>query len=421
MQLFSRQITSFLLCAALTACNNTSPAESDQIDTTMENSSPSEMPVSEVPASEKPVRTQQFAEGRDYFLFDRVKIMDNQAFSQPAEAYSILLPRDWQSEGGVIWTAPGQTCAGTTISFSAQSRNGEFSFRILPIYTWSYSSNPQLNQMQQTSQFCGKGEPIDARQYIEQVWLPELGNATLVDAKPNPDVVRAISEMDDKTRAEMMRYGASQVNYRHTALTARIKLANGKAAIITCGVSNAEVYIPNVYNGSMAVNYTSSASRMIFTYPEEKTEEAEQMASMIVGGIRTNPDWKDATNTFWKNIREQKQVEHLGKIRLMDERTRQIGEQAIAAGNRRLADMDNQMRSWEARQSSQDRMQTNFIKTIREVEHYRDENGTVELSSGYNHAWSRSDGSSFLLSNSPNFDPSSVFQDQRWKEMRKIE
>jgi hypothetical protein len=411
-----RFIPVFVLMANICACNNNINPETDQLETSMENSNSAESP-----GSGNRQQSPQFAEGKDYFLFNRVKIMDLQAFSEPAEAYSILLPKDWQSEGGVIWTAPGQTCAGTNMNFSAKSRNGEFNFQILPNIIWSYSTDPQVNQLQQSSQYCGKGQPIDARQYIDQVWLPELGNATLIEAKNNPDVVKAHSETDDKARAELMRYGAAQVNYRHTALTAKANIGNGKAVILICGVTNAEVYIPNVYNGTMGISYTSSASRMLFTYPENKSEEAEQIASMIIGSIRTNPDWKDATNNYWRAVREQKQIEHLGKIRLMDERTRQIGEQTIAAGNRRLADMDNQLRSWEAKQSSQDRMHTSFIKTIREVEHYRDENGTVELSSGYNHAWSRGDGSSFLLSNSPNFDPSSVLQDQRWKEMRKIE
>lgn len=82
--------------------------------------------------------------------------------------------------------------------------------------------------------------------------------------------------------------------------------------------------------------------------------------------------------------------------------------------------MDMQQKTWEQGQQSQDRMHTGFIKTIREVETYQDATGTIELSSGFDHAWSRSDGSSFILSNNPNFDPSSVFQDQRWKEMKVV-
>ena len=105
----------------------------------------------------------------------------------------------------------------------------------------------------------------------------------------------------------------------------------------------------------------------------------------------------------------------------MDALTKQIGENAIRRGQENLDRMDASMRNWEAKQQSQDRSHSNFIKAIREVEHYRDESGKVELASGYSQAWSRSDGSSFILSNNPNFDPSSVLQDNRWQEMKKIE
>ena len=43
-------------------------------------------------------------------------------------------------------------------------------------------------------------------------------------------------------------------------------------------------------------------------------------------------------------------------------------------------------------------------------------NGHVEMASGYDHAWSRGDGT-YVLTNSPNFDPGAVFQDQNWQPM----
>jgi hypothetical protein len=96
------------------------------------------------------------------------------------------------------------------------------------------------------------------------------------------------------------------------------------------------------------------------------------------------------------------------------------GAANTARHNDRMNAMDNNMRSWEQQQASQDRQHTKYVQTIREVETYRDANGTVELSSGYNQAWSRGDGS-YILSNSPNFDPSSVFQDQNWTEMKQVD
>ena len=105
----------------------------------------------------------------------------------------------------------------------------------------------------------------------------------------------------------------------------------------------------------------------------------------------------------------------------MDEQTRRMGEQAVRNGQQRLNSMDAPgSRTWEQTQNSQDRMHTDFIKTIREVENFRDETGKYEMTAGYEHAWSRGDGTSFILSNNPNFNAASVFQDQNWKPMQKV-
>lgn len=367
---------------------------------------------------------QQFVAGKDYVEFSRVKIMDQQGFSQPAEAYSIMLPKGWSSQGGVFWTPAGSACAGTNMSFIAQSPDSRMSFYILPTLIWAWSGNPQMNQINQqynSSAYCGVGEPMDAIQYLKTVWARELGNPSVTDIRQNQETVQAMSQNDMKGRTEMMRYGASQVNFRHTAITARLKWNNDSAGIVLCGVTNIETYVPNTYTGGYDINYTSSSLRIFFKFPESEAANAEKMMTVMVSAWHTNPDWKKATDEYWKTARENKHVQHLGTIQLIDERTRQIGKTAIESGNRRLAEMDNQLRSWETQQSSQDRMHTSFIKTIREVENYRDESGKYELSSGFDHAWSRGDGVNFVMTNNPNLNPSSVFQDQRWKEMKKVD
>src|SRR6218665_291617 len=366
----------------------------------------------------------QFVAGKDYVEFTRVKIMDQQGFSQPAEAYSIMLPKGWTFQGGVFWTAPGNACAGTNMQFVAQSPDRRFSLEILPTLIWSWSSNQQSNQMNSqfnTSKYCAVGEPIDATQFLKKVWGPQLGNPSISDVKENHDAVQSMSHDDARGRTELMRYGAAQVNFKHTGITARLNWSNDTAGVVVCGVTNVETYVPNNYTGTYDVNYTSYSVRVLFRFPGSEAAVAERMMAVMVSALRTNPDWKKTTDDYWKGIREQKHVAHIGTIRLMDERTRQIGNTAIANGNRRLAEMDNQMRSWEAQQSSQDRIHSNFIKTIREVENYRDESGKYELSSGFDHAWSSGDGVNFIMTNNPNIDPSSVFQDQRWKEMKKVD
>lgn len=376
--------------------------------------------------AQKGVAPSKFQEGRDYLRFERIRQHDNTGFDQPAEAFSILLPAGWQHEGEIIWRQPGAGCDGTNQRFRASSADGKYSFEMLPAVLWSWSEDPQMQQINQSHGpvgFCSYGQPMNAEQYLRSAFAPgELGEPDIISVKPNPDVVQSMREGNEKARQELMRYGAADVQFNPSAINANVRWRDGREGIVLCGVSIIQTVIPNQYNGTYTRQYTTQAfQRVVFKYPAGETEQATKMLSVIMSSFRTNPSWKDAVNNFWKNVREQKQIVHIGKIRLMDEQTRAMGEAAVRAGEARLKNMDMEMRSWEQKQRAEDRMHTNFIKTIREVEHYRDETGKIELTSGYNHAWSRSDGSSFLMTNDPNLDPGSIFLDQRWKEMQKVD
>lgn len=368
-----------------------------------------------------------FREGVDYQLFERARILDRKGFAEPAEAYSLLLPKGWKQEGEIIWNGPGSGCDGTNQWIKASSPDGKYSIEFLPMLLWGWSSNAELRQMQQQtavpSRYCSYAEPLTAEQYLRGDFLQnDLRGASIMAVSSNDGVITEMSQSNDKARRELMSYGASDVQFRATAIRASVSFPDGSEGIVLCGMNNVETTIPNMYTGSYDQSYTSQAQqRIVFRFPKGQQEQADKMLSVILSGFRTNPSWRDAVNGFWKDVREKKQVAHIGRIRMMDAQTRAIGDAAIRQGNERLAQMDVQMRNWEERQQSQDRIHTEFIKTIRGVENYQDASGKVELSGGYNHAWSRGDGGSFILTNNSTFDPSSVFQDQEWKEMKKVD
>lgn len=365
----------------------------------------------------------KFTEGKDYTLFERVRLLDKVGFSQPTEAFSLLIPKGWKTEGGIIWNQPGTTCAGTNRGFKAVSPDGKSSFEMLPFYVWSYDPlSTQINQ-NSGSPYCGYGQPMDAANYFKQVFSKnELGNPQIIEIKANETGFQAMEASNNNARQELMSYGASQVMFYPSAITAKVKWADGSEGIVICGVNITEGTVPNPYNGTSSKIYTSTASeRIVFKYSASESSNIPGMLSVIMSSVRTNPSWKNTVDNFWKNIRQQKHVAHIGTIQMIDAQTAQMGRDAIKKGQQNLNNMDNNMRSWEASQQSQDRIHTNFVKAIRGVENYQDETGKVELSSGYDHAWSRSDGSSFIMSDNPNFDPSSVLQDQRWKEMKRVE
>ena len=366
-----------------------------------------------------------YKEGQDYLEFKRARILDKVGFTKPIEAYSVLIPNKWSFESDIMWNAPGTICAGNNISVKTTSPDGKYSFELLPNYMWAYITDPQLaqfSQQQQYPKYCFYGEPMNATNFIKNKIIPnELSNAKLLDIKDNPKGQQLLHASAEKNRQRMMQYGGQSNNYT-TCATATVQLSASQEALVLCGVIINENVVANNYNGTYTTNYVTTATqRMIFKYPKGEKEKATNMLGVIMASFRTNTDWQNIVNNFWNNVSQQSYQAHLGKLKMMDAQTQQMGREAIKKGQQNLDNMDANMRSWEAKQASQDRMHTNFIKTIREVENYSDATGKVELSSGYNHAWSRGDGSSFIMTDNPNFDPSSVFQDQQWKEMKQVD
>ena len=370
--------------------------------------------------------SQNFIEGKDYAVFDRVRIMDNLGFTQPVEAYSLLLPKGWKQQGEIMWTMPGQTCAGNNVWLKASSPDNKYSLDFLPNLILSWTTNQQLLQWnmsnQGNSQYCIFNQPIGAEQYLRSGFVQELGNPQIVKVESNSAVVTELQKLFEKGKAELMQYGAADVQGHASAVNAEVKWSDGTEGFVILGVMVYESTIANTYNGTYDKSYTTAITKKtVFKYPAAEKEKAKSLFAVILASMRSNTAYNDAINNFWRQVRQDKNRTHWEKIRLMDEQTRQIGEQAIAKGNQRLKDMDTEMRTWEAKQSSQDKMHTDFIKTIREVENFRDETGKYEMVSGYNHAWSRGDGTSFVLSDNPNFDPAFVFKDQQWKQMKKVD
>lgn len=361
-----------------------------------------------------------FVEGKDYQLFDRVRIMDKIGFTEPAEAYSMLLPKGWSSNGDIMWNQPGSTCAGTYRKLKASSPDGKYSFEMLPDVLFSWNTDPNMRQYQQEGNGCKTGEPMNAEAYLRNTLAPELG-AEVMSVEENAAVVDHMRQGNEKAMSELQQYGAGQLAFDQTAVNGKLKWNDGTEGMVTLGVTTISNNVPNAYTGGSTQIYTTQVmQRTVFKYPATESEQAKKTYGLIMASIRTNPSWTDAVNNFWRQARQQSHTVHLGKIKMMDERTRQIGEQAIRSGQQRLNQMDNQMRTWEQSQASNDRMHTEFIKTIRGVENFQDETGKYEMTAGYNHVWSRGDGNSFILSDNPNFNAASLMQDQSWKQMKKV-
>jgi len=378
----------------------------------------------------------KFTEGKDYVVLERVRFMDNTGFQRPAEAFSVLLPKGWSHEGGIHWKGLNECRAEMVTSrWKAASADGAIRYQVLPNHSWASASDPmmlQMMQMQASQGGCEVGTPMDATAYLKQVMVArDLDGATVTEVKENVEVARELERKAMQNKAAFEQWGG-QAQLSTGAVVARLKWADGTEGIAFCSIVNVVMATMDMYTGAMQQNSNSTAAdRSVMRFPASRRDEAERVLASIQGSYTTNPQWADAVNGYLLQVRNMQDQQHhqrmaaLEEAKAADRRGHQQRMNDIAASgaantarhNERMGAMDQQMRTWEQEQSSQDRQHTQFIKTIREVETWNDgNNGRVEMASGYDHAWSRGDGT-YVLTNSPNFDPGAVFQDQNWQPM----
>ncbi len=380
----------------------------------------------------------RWKEGTDYTVLERLRVRDEQGYVQPMEAFSVLVPKGWKTEGAVVWKDLN-SCAGEMLAvrMTTASPDGAIRYTSLPLHTWGSASDPMMLQsMQMQMQYggCEVGQPMEAADYLRKVLIPrEIEGASVVDIKVNSDVVRELESRNAKYKAAVQQYGGSAEIYP-SAIIATLKWPNGEEGIALCTVVNMITTTQDPYTGSFQQLSTSvSSERSWVRFPAERRAEAEQLLVTLRSSFRTNPEWQRNVDDLFARIRDQRDRNHAQVMAELEQQKRMNaaahqhrmaniqaqGAANTAAHEQRMSNMDRNMRSWENQQSSQDRLHTSFVKTIREVETYRDGSGTVELSSGYDQAWSRGDGT-YILSNKPGFDPSSVFQDQNWQQMQLV-
>jgi hypothetical protein len=365
-------------------------------------------------APSKPART--FTEGEDYVVLERVMFLDKMGFDQPVEAFSLLLPRGWKVDGGVRWGRIDH-CRGELVQswVKAASADGKITLEVMPPRAFGWADDPQMRQLMQVGAQnggCGLNQPFDAGQYITGMAQHELG-ATASDLRPDESVAAQMRANDEQANAIARQYGNDTTQVT-TVSFGKLTWPDGTEGLAHAGVTNTLTRRRDMLTGQP----TSHSSTMVFhsvvlRFPAARRDEAHKLRAMAAASHRINPVWRQAKDSFLTQLGNMEHAQRMEKIRL-------VGEQSRAYHRERMNAMDRQMRDWEHKQASQERQVKGFIQTIREVESWNDGQGQVELSAGYDQAWSRGDGR-YILSNRPGFDPRSVLLDQAWQPMKRAD
>jgi hypothetical protein len=368
--------------------------------------SPEEQAVAE--AMQQPGK--KFVEGKDYVVLQRLRVMDPTGFERPMEAYSILIPKGWKSQGGITWRV-GHPCMIEAIQnrVSATSPDGRFAMEIYPVQQWEWWDDQlmlqTMMQQQQNPVFrrCSIARPMDAAQFLQGPMAQEMG-VQVVGVEPNEEVGAVLRQQAQAANQQFQQAGVN-LEQRPSAALATLRYPDGSGGIALCSISMQLAWMPNYVSGGQFASYTCQAlQKVAVKCPAGEEAEARKLLSSVLASFRINPEWSAGVQRMMNNVAAVERTETAKRAAIQRDAQNYTAEL--------------QKRTWEEGQASRDRISEGWSQTLRGVETWSDPGGgSIELSSGYNEAWARPDGS-YILSNDPLFDPNVVLQ-ENWNKLEK--
>lgn len=352
----------------------------------------------------------RYEEGKDYVVLERFRVMDPTGFAHPMEAYSILVPEGWTSQGGITWQV-GVPCMIEAIRnrVSVTSPDGRMALEIYPTQQWEWWDDQlMLQTMQQQQQNplarrCPIMEPLDAASFLRGPMAREMG-AEVVSVDPEEEMNALLRKQAQQVNMQYQQNKLPMEN-RPSAATAIVRFPDGSSGVALCSVGMTVTNMPNMLSGGTYAGYTCVTDQKVAVRcPKGKEEEARKLLSGVLASVRVNPEWARGVQQMFSNVAAVEQRETMKRAQIQREAMNYTA--------------DLQQRTWESGQESRDRIAEGWGQSLRGVETWTDASGgSVELNAGYQGAWSRPDGT-YILSNDPLFDPNVVLHED-WKRLEK--
>jgi hypothetical protein len=355
-----------------------------------------------------------------YHRMKMVRVMDPEGWGQPVEAFRLLIPSDWKTEGGVRWVAD-LGCPPNIIQlrFRATAPDGVTGIEFLPNYTWTSSDDPMMQQiLQQQAQSrmgCLVGPAVGATDFLRQQLVPRWRpDARVMSSEALP---AATKDLQKSFAAINQQYAASGLQSMSTGDVGRVRLgykigqreveewiSASVVANVSTGMNSAAMMQGN-YNATSRNYQLTGQDILAMRAPKGQLDANGALFSLIFKSVQLNPQYIAAVTQFYTNIGRINAQANAERSRIWRE------AQAYIDKTRR--------ETYEHQQRTQDRISEQFGQMIRGVENYIDPRTSerVELSAGYEYAWSNGRGE-YILTESGHFDPRVVFKED-WTLMKK--
>jgi len=321
------------------------------------------------------------------------------------EAFRLLIPKGWNVEGAITWSANPALPAQSRFRFYGPGGGEEFN--LFPTQSYFWTNNPLfLGTNPPGSLRFGTlvAEPVDLHTALTRIVIPgvrkNVTGLTVIHEQPVPEL------------AALAR-GGPVPGLRASAEAGKIRIgyqADGKPMEeeIYAAVSHFVIDQP----GSMLarphfIDYWYVDYVFSFKAERKKLDARARMFQTMIYSLKVNPRW------FAKvvNVKEALAQQAIKGIKAVG----RIGETVARAGSEMR---DEQMRDWERRQQVQEKVVQNFSDHIRGVERFYDPHAEkeVELPAGYGMAWANNLGE-YVVTDSPSFNPN-VGSNLHWEPMK---
>lgn len=301
-------------------------------------------------------------------------------------AFTMLVPIEWKTEGGVLWQMQYANLASARFrAFDAKSGVALELFPVVP-GCWEESGSYAAQRGQNYLGSVVWPPPRDVEQYVREVLVPtvraNVRGLKIVSATALPKVASEVEKnVVEQGVTKRVTAGKVRLEYEEDGRTI------AEDVYVTMVTARSPI-VPGMVQWSLEHQYS-------FRAPKAEIDALAPLLQAMVSSFRIELPWY-AGYAQVLDLSRQNQLQSI----------RDAGEISKRISRNNDAILNSMRSSWEARQASQDRMAREFSESIRGVETYDHpfEGRAVQLPGGYDGAWVNAQGE-YVLSNEAGFDP----------------
>ena len=324
--------------------------------------------------------------------FQRFSIVDELAHG---EAYRMLVPAGWKSEGKILWDIERKA---SPASLSVRSRNPDapeaFEFFPPPMFTWS----PMLEQMGMRGRYlgCEIARPVDGpiaalRQVVLPRFRPALRDSQVVASEELPKLAQAAAPLYSQPGVQgVVRAGRLRIQYMEGGVAVQEELG--------CIFVSFEGPTGAIWGLDQITSFKAKKDELDARMP---------MFRNMLFSLEPNESWyadlQNATRILVEGA-YQEQAQVMKRVQIETQKNEAIRGTIRA--------------EFESRQATMSRIHDNYdTKAVRGVQRHVNpfDGRTEEVPNEYAHAWVNAAGE-HIFTNSASYDPN-VGSNLHWEEM----